>query len=165
MQYIKDYDTKKKELIEKINYYKSIIDNDDGEDKKYTYLVNVLYKLMSMSLDVDQIYEPTKITECKRVIKIKRGVPVDELRKSHPEILVFEGVYLLVDCVIIPHDVLRSVGFYRRNLKNMDKLPEGYCYSTLKDVGPFGMALKESSVTRYMNYSLGWEYFDLNINM
>lgn len=163
----KDYETKKKDLIKRRDEMKTLLDaqqESEEVDKKDLYLINTLYKLLSMSVECDQLFEPTKITECKRVIKIRRSLPLEILRETHPELIVFEGVFMTHDCVIIPHDIMRKIGFYSRKMKNTDILPEGYCYSTLKDVGNFGIALKESEVTRQMNFSDGWEFFNLNLS-
>lgn len=158
-----------KRLEDQYKSLKFMIDNNintDTKECKENYLTKVLYNILSMAIDVDQEYMPNEIEECRKVIKVKRlNSSVDIMRKSHPEILVFEGIYLIATGIFIPKNVMESIGYDTMNKKwgklDISNLPNGYVYSTLKDIGNgCGFALKKSDISDNINNrSSSWEYF------
>ena len=153
------------ELIEKRDYMKYLIDTEQDD-----YMVRNLYNLYDLSIKVGQLDIPKEITPCKRVLQIKRMLPVEILRLSHPELIVWEGVYMVVDGIAIPKDIMKSIGYYKKGYidyeNNYVGLPSGYNYGTLKDVGlGYGFALKNQDLTMYLDNSSGWEFFNLVTEM
>lgn len=152
------------ELKEKRDYMKYLIDTEQAD-----YMVKNLYSLYDMSIEVGQLDVPTEITPCKRVLQIKRMLPVDVLRLSHPELIVWEGVYMIVEGIAIPKNIMKDIGYYRKGYLNYNnrkhiELPSGYNYGTLKDVGlGYGFALKDQDLTMYLDNSSGWNFFNLSV--
>lgn len=143
------------------------IDTDTKQCKE-NYLTTVLYNILSMAVEVDQTYIPEEITECKKVIKIRRlNIPVELMRRNHPEILIFEGVYLIATGIFIPKSVMESIGYDTMNKKwgklDISGLPEGYSYSTMREIeNGCGFALKKSDISENINNrASAWEYFSV----
>jgi len=161
-----------KSLEEQYKALKFMIDNDiDSDPKKCkeNYLTRVLFNLVSMARDVNQTEEFSEITKCRRVIKVRRlNVPIEIMRKTHPEIMVFEGVCLIADGLFIPKKVMTEIGYDTFSKKwgrlDVSSLPDGYAYSTIRDIGNgCGFVLKKSDISEGLyNRASAWEYFNLS---
>lgn len=145
-----------KDLIAKRDYYKSLLEEGDPDD----YYVKSLYQLYSWSVDVNQIEIPKEITPCKRVLKIQKILPLNEVRVEHPELLQFGGIFVIAEGIAIPHEEMKKRGFYKRWM-DTHGLPQEYEYSTIKDLGDYGFALKKSQLVDFMTKATCWEFFDL----
>lgn len=161
-----------KNLKEQYNALKYMVENGidtDSKKCKENYLTTVLYSILSMAVKVDQTYIPDKIEEVKKVIKVRRfNIPVEVIRKTHPDLVVFEGVYLIVDGLFLPKEVMKDIGYYTMNEKNgvldTSSLPKGYSYSTIKEVeGGYGFVLKKDDVSDCIgNRASAYEYFSVS---
>lgn len=162
----------KKNLEEQYAGLKFMIENNietDVKERKENYLTKILFKILSMAVEVDQTSMPDEITECRKVIKIRKfNVPIEQMRINHPEILIFEGVYLIAEGVFLPRKVMESIGYDTIGKKwgklDISGLPEGYVYSTVKEIGNgCGFALKKSDISEIINNrASAWEYFSTN---
>jgi hypothetical protein len=136
------------------------------ENPDCDYITKIIYNLFEMALEVDQVNNPSEITKCKRVVKLKRSVPLETIRLAHPELVIFEGVYLIVDGIALPESVMSRIGFYktgRGRVIDTSDLPKGYKYGLLRDNGSYGFAFSNSDiVSGYINYSAAWELMDMN---
>lgn len=127
------------------------------------YMVRNLFQLYTECIEVNQLMVPEdKCVECKKVVQIKRVLPVDALKLSHPELIVWEGVYMVVEGLMIPKSILKSIGYYKRSGLNLDNMPEDYVYGTLKDVGKYGFCFKRQEITNYITNSSGWQLFNIH---
>ena len=127
------------------------------------YIYKVLHGIVDNALSVDQLGVPKQVTEVKRLIKIKKILPLDTLRISHPELILFEGVFLIAEGIALPTDVMKKIGFYNKpQILDTSELPSGYVYGTIRDVGEYGFALKESDLTQFVTYSKAWEFVNLS---
>lgn len=152
----------KEEMLSKKYYYESLLKEDS--DSEYSWIVKNLYSLFDMSIRVNQEEIPTEIQECSRVVQIKRVLPTEIIRLSHPELMIFEGIYLIVKGIAIPKDILKKAGYYKRGYLNRELLPDGFSYGTLKETGlGYGFAFSnEDEISKYITESHGWEFFNLN---
>lgn len=138
---------------------------------KEDFMIKAMISIANMCLDADQPKIPTEENpcfECERVVNIKKVLPVEELRRDHPEVMIFEGVYLKVKGIAMTYDYLngrgRNVG---RHLSYDDgpnsTLPDGYNYGTLKDChGRYVFALsKDEPLSKFIYSSNGYDVFDL----
>ena len=129
------------------------------------YMVRNLMQLYNECLEVDQLLKPIDdetCIPCRKVVQVKRVLPVDALRINHPELIVWEGVYMIVDGLMIPKKILKDIGYYRKRKLQLDNMPNGYVYGTLKDVGKYGFVLKESEITNHITNSSGWQLFNID---
>lgn len=127
------------------------------------YMVRNLLQLYNQCIEIDQLKVPEdKYVPCKKVVQIKRVLPIDVLRLSHPELIVWEGVYMTVEGLMIPKDILKEIGYYKKSKLDLSSMPEGYAYGTLKDVGRYGFCFKKQEITNYITNSSGWQLFDIN---
>lgn len=127
------------------------------------YMVRNLLQLYNQCIEVDQLKVPVdSCVPCKKVVQIKRVLPVDALKLSHPELIVWEGVYMTVEGLMIPKNILKSIGYSRKSRLNLENMPEGYVYGTLKDVGKYGFCFKKQEITNYITNSSGWQLFNIH---
>lgn len=146
------------QLIEKKDLMQQYI--DFGCDD---YMVRNLYMLYDQCIKVNQLMVPSdKPVACKKVVQIKRVLPVEVLKLSHPELIVWEGVYMVVEGIMIPKSILKEIGFYGRRKLDSSSLPPDYMYGTLKDTGRYGFAFKNQDITNYINNSSGWQLFNID---
>lgn len=131
-----------------------------GEDD---YMIRNLHSLYNYCIEVDQLAEPPVdvCVPCKKVVQIKRVLPVDALKLSHPELIVWEGVYMIVEGLMIPKSIMKETGIYKNRWLNVSMLPDGYEYGTLKDVGKYGFVFKKQEITNYITNSSGWQLFNI----
>jgi len=130
------------------------------------YMYKALYEILGMCLQVDQLEIPKEIKPVKKVIKIKKVLPMSELRLTHPEAIVFGGAYVIAEGIAIPEHILRKCNYYSDGHKKfirISELPDGYDYGTLNDTGyGYGMALKKGgTINSYVNYPRAWEMLNI----
>lgn len=159
-------------LKDQLDAVKFMIDNNidtDTKKCKENYLTTILYNILSMAVEVDQSYTPASVEECRKVVRLKRmNCPVEAMRKMHPEVLIFEGIYLIATGLFIPKEVMTEIGYDTMNKRwgrlDTSSLPEGYAYSTLRDIGNgCGFALKKDEIADNINNrASSWEYFSVS---
>ena len=158
MDVFRNEEVKRKWEMRRDSYAKVIQETPDCD-----YLYKVVYGIVDTALSVGQLDRPDGMVEVKRLIKVKKILPLEILRINHPELILFEGVFLVASGLAIPQETMTKIGFYKKpQVLNTDILPPGYVYGTLRDVGEYGFALKESDITNYVTYSRAWEFVNLN---
>lgn len=152
----------REEMISKRDEYEYLLRT--GEDTEYSWMIKNLYSLFDMSIEVHQNEIPTEIQECSRVVQIKRVLPTEIIKLSHPELMIFEGVYIIAKGIAIPKDILKKAEYYKRGYLKKELLPDGFNYGTLKETGlGYGFAFSnEDEISKYITESHGWEFFNLN---
>lgn len=157
----KVYEEKTRELIiKRDNLFKSSVLGKVYNPKE-DFICRSVLSLYNMCIDSDQYLEPNKdnpYIECKKAISVKKVLPIEDLRRTHPEIILFEGLYLVVNGIAMTYD------FYAEQIsknKYLDKcvLSDKYSYGTMVNVGgSYLFALsKEESISKYIYNSKGYE--------
>lgn len=162
------------EQYENLKNLNSIYENEEDKEKKKCrdfkenrYISGSLYRIISMAVEVDQNRTFDEVTECNKVIKLKRTNSLSTIKFFHPETVVFEGIYVISPGLFLPRDVMDCIGYnsYSKKYGKLDisGLPTGYSYSTIRSIGDgCGFVLKNSEITESINNRhSSWEYFNL----
>lgn len=154
-----NYESEKKLWESKRDNYNYLIETGEND-----YLIRAMRDIINLALDNDQLRVPEsdEYFECNRVINVKRVLPIEELKKGHPELFVFEGVYLVVKGIAISKTIIDSAKDFR-GVIDESKLPEGYVYGSLKDVhGSYYFApARDEQLMQFLYGSRGYEVFVL----
>lgn len=128
------------------------------------YLIRAMRDIIDLALSNDQLRIPEagEYFECNRVVNVKRVLPIEELRKGHPELFVFEGIYLVVKGIAISKTVVDSATD-SRGVLDESKLPAGYVYGSIKDVhGSYYFApARDEQLMQFLYGSRGYDVFVL----
>ena len=139
------------------------------KEDKLLYLTDTISSIVDMAMEVGQCDSaPLDLTPCTRVVRIRRALPMEILRISHPESVLYGGVFLKVKGLIVPHHILRDIGYYTKKVDiQVNKLPdwvrEQYMLGTIKDCGPYGFCFsKDDPISNHITYASAWEFLELN---
>jgi hypothetical protein len=156
-----EYEEKLKSKLEKRHQ----ILEKPAKEKDCDYITKVMYDILGMAISVNQVEVPGEIKECKRLIHIRRPMPLEIVRISHPELIVFEGIYLVANGIAIPERDMRSIGYFKRGrgrVIDTSVLPSGFNYGLLRDNGDYGFTFSNDEVvSKYVGFSTGWELVDM----
>lgn len=140
---------------------------------KEDFMIKAMINIANMCLDSEQPKVPDELDpcfECERVVNIKKVLPIEEIRRDHPEVTIFEGVYVKVKGIAMTHDYAYSRGKQNGRRVSFDagpdsSLPAGYNYGTLKDChGRYLFALsKDEPLSKFIYSSNGYDIFDLGL--
>lgn len=142
--------------------------NMNRHDDSLLFLTKTITSIVDMALEVGQCdTAPLDLTPCTRVVRIHKSLPIDILKISHPESILYGGVFMKVKGLIIPHHILRDIRYYTKKVDiDVSKLPswvtEQYMLGTMKDVGEYGFCFaKDDPITSHVTYASAWEYLEL----